>query len=264
MSEKAARSIGSATISFGLVSVCCKIYSATQTQNAISFNFLHKGCGSRLKQQYICANDGQVVEREQMIKGYEYSKNQYVQFTPEELKSLEEKATQTIEIVEMVPLAKVDPVYFSSAYYLGPDRGGAKAYALLSEALKRSERAALARYAARGKQYIVLIRPFENGMIMQQLLYANEVRSLKDVPLDPVEPREAEIALALQLVNSLATPDFTPSKYKDDVRERIEKAIQQKIDGKEMTVPEEPTITQVLDLMEALKASLSVMAQKGA
>ena len=260
MSEKAARSIGSATISFGLVSVACKIYSATK-DNSLSFNLLHKGCGSRLSQQYICQKEGCVVPRADMIKGFEVAKDQYIQFTAEELKSLEEKSTYTIEITEFVPIAKVDPIFFDKPYFLGPDKGGNKAYSLLAEALRRSEKAALARYAARGKQYIVLLRPVADGMIMQTLLYSDEVRTIKDVPLDPVAIKDAELMLALQLVSTLACPDFTPEKYKDEVRERVEAAIQAKIDGKEVTVSNPDPAPQIVDIMEALKASLGMAAQ---
>jgi len=151
-----ARPIAGATISFGLVSIPVRLYPATQSSAAISFNLLHKKDGSRLKQQYICPRDGEIVSRDEMIKGYEFAKDQYVTFTPEELKSLEEKATQSIDIASFVPLAAIDPIYFERPYYLGPEKGGDKAYLLLAEAMHETGRAALARYAARGKQYIVI------------------------------------------------------------------------------------------------------------
>lgn len=263
--EKSARSMGSATVSFGLVSVACKIYAATQDggRSPISFNLLHKGCGSRLKQQYVCLKDGQVVERDQMDKGYEYAKDTYVAFSASELKSLEEKSTYTIDIEEFVPIEKIDPMYFEKPYFLGPDKGAARAYSLLAEAMRQSGRAALAHYATRGKSYIVALRPVANGIVMQQLRYADEVRSMKNIPLDPVQPKDGEIALALQLVNTLAKPDFDPSKFKDDVKERIQKAIDDKIAGKEITVQDEPPKAQIVDIMAALQASLG-MAQKQA
>src|SRR5262249_8041519 len=149
-----ARAIASGTVSFGLVSIPIKVYSATQTQSAISFNLLHKGCGSRLKQQYLCQKEGTVVERDDMIKGYEFNK--------EELEALEEASTQSIEITEFVPIEKIDPIYFDKAYYLGPDKGGDKPYRLLAQAMKKVGRAALAKYAARGKQYLVMVRPVED------------------------------------------------------------------------------------------------------
>lgn len=263
MSDKSARSIGSATISFGLVSAACKIYSAVREggENPISFNLLHRSCGSRLKQQYICINENVVVERDQMDKGFEYSKDTYVKFSADELKSLEEKSTYTIDIESFVPLHKIDPVYFDKPYFLGPDKGAAKAYSLLAEAMKRTERAGIAHYSARGKAYIVCLRAVGNGIVMNYLRYADEVKSMKDIPLDPVEPKEAEVALALQLVATLATPDFDPSKYRDDVKDRIAKAIQEKIDGKEITIQASPVAPQIVDIMEALRASLG-LAQK--
>ncbi|MGZ9059945.1 MAG: non-homologous end joining protein Ku, partial [Burkholderiaceae bacterium] len=165
----AARSIGSLTIAFGLVSIPAKMFSATEASKAISFNMLHKDCGSRLKQQYLCLKEEIPVAREDIVKGYEFAKDQYVMFTPEELKALEEAGTQTAEITEFVPIESIDPVYFDKAYYLAPDKGGAKPYALLTRALQESGRCAVGRYAARGKQYIVMLRPIEGGLVMQQL-----------------------------------------------------------------------------------------------
>src|SRR5207344_132106 len=173
----AARSIASLTISFGLVSIPVKLYSATESDKVISFNLLHKACGSRLKQQYLCIKEEIPVAREDMAKGYEFAKDQYVMFTPEELKAMEETGTHVAEITEFVPLEAVDPVYFDKAYYLAPDKGGAKPYALLASALRESKRCALGRWAARGKQYIVMIRAVEDGLVMQQLLYAGEAQA---------------------------------------------------------------------------------------
>jgi DNA end-binding protein Ku len=256
----AARSIATLTISFGMVSIPVKLYSATEASRAISFNMLHKACGSRLKQQYICAKEEVIVPREETVKGYEFSKDQYVMFTPEELKALEETGTHTAEITEFVPLKTVDPVYFDKAYYLGPDKGGAKPYALLARALRESGRCALGRWAARGKQYIVMIRPVEDlveGLVMQQLLYAGEVRSLRDVDIPKTDVKPAELKLAQQLIEQQSSDKFDPAQYKDDVRERIEAAIQKKVEGQEITAAEQPeTGGQVIDLMEALRASL--------
>src|SRR6184192_586384 len=195
----AARSIASLTLSFGLVSIPVKLFSATESSRAISFNLLHKTCGSRLRQQYFCVKEEVPVSREDMAKGYEFAKDQYVMFTPEELKALEEAGTHTAEITEFVPLKSVDPVYFDKAYYLGPDKGGAKPYALLRKALAESDRCALGRWAARGKQYIVMIRPVDEGLVMQQLLYAGEVRAMKDLEIPPTEVKPAELKLAQML-----------------------------------------------------------------
>src|SRR5690349_23292462 len=200
----AARSIASLTVSFGLVSIPVKLYSATEASKAISFNMLHKTCGSRLRQQYICQKEEIPVGREDIVKGYEFAKDQYVMFTPEELKALEEAGTHSAEITEFVPLKSVDPVYFDKAYYLGPDKGGAKPYALLARALRDSKRCALGRWAARGKQYIVMIRAVDHngtmGLVMQQLLYAGEVRSITEVDIPKTEVRDAELKLAQQLI----------------------------------------------------------------
>jgi DNA end-binding protein Ku len=257
----AARSIASLTISFGLVSIPVKLYSATETSRAISFNLLHKACGSRLRQQYFCIKEDVPVAREEMAKGYEFAKDQYVMFTPEELKALEEAGTQTADITEFVPAKTIDPVFFDKAYYLGPDKGGAKPYALLARALKESGRCALGRWAARGKQYIVMIRPvddgFVEGLVMQQLLYSGEVRSMKDIDIPKTEVRDAELKLAQQLIEQQAADKFDPTAYKDEVRERIEAAVQKKVEGQEITMAEAPEQgAQVIDLMEALRASL--------
>jgi DNA end-binding protein Ku len=257
----AARSIASLTISFGLVSIPVKLYSATETSRAISFNLLHKACGSRLKQQYFCIKEDVPVAREEMAKGYEFAKDQYVMFTPEELKALEEAGTQAADITEFVPAKTIDPVFFDKAYYLGPDKGGAKPYALLARALKESGRCALGRWAARGKQYIVMIRPvddgFVEGLVMQQLLYSGEVRSMKDIDIPKTDVRDAELKLAQQLIEQQAADKFDPSAYKDEVRERIEAAVQKKVEGQEITMAEAPEQgAQVIDLMEALRASL--------
>jgi DNA end-binding protein Ku len=257
----AARSIATLTISFGMVSIPVKLYSATEASRAMSFNLLHKACGSRLKQQYFCVKEEVPVAREDMAKGYEFAKDQYVMFTPEELKALEEAGTHTAEITEFVPVKAIDPVFFDKAYYLGPDKGGAKPYALLARALKESGRCALGRWAARGKQYIVLIRPIDTGLVeglvMQQLLYAAEVRSINDVDIPKTEVKPAELRLAQQLIEQQATDTFNPGAYTDEVRARVEAAVQKKVEGQEITMAEAPQQgAQVIDLMEALKASL--------
>jgi DNA end-binding protein Ku len=258
----AARSIASLTISFGMVSIPVKLYSATETSKAISFNLLHKACGSRLRQQYFCVKEDVPVSREDMAKGYEFAKDQYVMFTPEELKALEEAGTQTADITEFLPAKAIDPVFYDKAYYLGPDKGGAKPYALLARALKETGRCAIGRWAARGKQYIVLIRPVDTGLVeglvMQQLMYATEVRSINDVDIPKTDVRPQELKLAQQLIEQQATDKFDPSAYTDDVRTRIEAAIQKKVEGQEITTAEAPAAegAQVIDLMEALRQSL--------
>jgi DNA end-binding protein Ku len=253
-----ARPIAAGTISFGLVSIPVKLYAAADASAGVSFNMLHAKDSARLKQQYICTKDGEIVPRDQMVKGYEFSKDRYVTFTPEELKALEEQSTQSIEVVEFVPIAKVDPVYFDRTYYVGPDKGGAKAYALLSEVMKDTGRVALARYAARGKMYLVMLRPFEGGVVMQQLLYADEVRPFAEVPLEPAEVSSKELDLAKLLVEQRAADAFKPETYEDDVKKRVLGLIQKKVEGQDISIaPPEAGGAQIIDLMEALKASLA-------
>jgi DNA end-binding protein Ku len=253
----APRSIATGTISFGLVSIPVRLYPAAQASALISFNLLHARDGARLRQQYVCALDGEKVEREEMVKGYEVAPGRYVTFTTEELKALDEIATQTIDIAEFVPAAQVDPVYFDRAYHLGPDKAGAKAYRLLAEALARSGRAALARYAARGKQYLVLIRPAGGRLVMQQLFHADEVRSPEEIPLDAPEPKEQELQLALLLIEQTSSDAFHPERYPDAVKQRVQEAIERKIAGQDLQVaPATEPQAQVIDLMAALKASL--------
>jgi DNA end-binding protein Ku len=219
---------------------------------------VHKKDGTRLKQQYICPKDGEVVERDDIAKGYEFAKGQFVIFSPEELKALDEKATNAIDVSEFVPLSEVDRLYLEKAYFLGPDKGGERAYRLLTKALEATGRAALGQYSARGKQYLVLVRPMNGVLVMEQLHYPAELRSAADVPIEDVPIKEAELALARQLIEQTATDEFHPERYHDTVRDRVLEAIQQKVDGQEITgeTTEQPE-TKILDLMQALKASLS-------
>ena len=219
---------------------------------------LHKKCGTKLKQQYICPKDSEIVERDQIAKGYEFAKGQYVMFSPEELKALEEKATNSIDIAEFVPLAQVDRIYLEKVYYLGPDKGGDRAYRLLAQALKETGRAALGQYAARGQQHLVLVRPMNGVLVMEQLHYADELRSATEVPIGEGEVKPAELALAKQLIEQATTEEFKPQNYHDQVRERVLAAIQQKVDGQDITAEAAPeTGAKIIDLMEALKASLA-------
>jgi DNA end-binding protein Ku len=252
-----ARALGNANISFGLVSIPVKLYTASNTSSAISFNLMHRKCGSRLKQQYICAKEETIVSRDEMVKGYEFNKDQYVLFTEEELKAFEEQATQTIDVTEFVPMDKVDPVYYDKPYYLGPDKGGAKPYRLLAEVMKETGRVALAKYAARGKQYLVMLRPSGEGLVMQQLLYADEVRSFSEVPLDKAEVKDGELKLARLLVEESSSDVFRPEAYEDEVRKRVQEALDRKVKGGQFSVTAAPKKGgEIVDLMEALRASL--------
>jgi DNA end-binding protein Ku len=260
----AARSIATAYVSFGLVSIPVRLFTANQTSETISFRMLHRKCGSPLKQQYICPRDNEIVEREDIAKGYEYAKDQYVLFSPDELKALEEEPNKQISIGEFVPQAKVDSIYFDKAYYLGPDKGGERAYALLAQAMSKSGLVGLATYAARGKQYIVLVRPISGGLVMQQLRYADEVRPFSEVPMpEKVQVKDAELKLALQLIEQSVAENFRPEQFEDEVRKRVLAQIQKKVEGQEITVaPSETPQAQVIDLMEALKASLGMSPEE--
>jgi len=256
-----ARSIASATISFGLVSVPVNLFSSSESSAAVSFNMLHTKCGSRLKQQYICAQEGTVVEKDEVTKGYEFAKGQYVRFTADEIKALDEKATNAIDIGEFVPLAAVDRIYLEKVYYLGAGKGGERAYRLLVAALGDTGRAALGQYSARGKQYLVLIRPMGDLLVMEQLHYHGELKSADEVPRPDVVIKDAELALARQLIEQGAVDEFKPENYRDTVRDRVLEAIQQKVDGQEITAEPAAPQTKIIDLMDALKASL---AKRGA
>src|SRR5215469_7093835 len=266
----AARSIGSLTISFGLVAIPVKLYTATQTASAISFNLLHRKDGSRLRQQYVCQKEGVVVEREEIIRGFEFAKDQYVPFTPEEIKALEEVGSRSVEISEFVPIESVDPVYYDKTYYLAPDKGAAKPYGLLTEALRQSGRCGVGRWAARGKGYIVILRPIGAVLAMQQLHYAADVRPASEVEVPKTDVKEAELKLAQQLIDQQTAERFDPTAFKDETRARIEAAIQKKVEeGTEISVTERPAEGEgkVIDLMDALRASLerseSARAQVG-
>ncbi len=252
-----ARPISSATVSFGLVSVPIKLYSSGESSARISFNWLSKS-GTRVKQQYINPEDGKVVPRDEMVKGYEFAKAQYVTFSPEELKALEAQSTGSIDITEFVPAEQIERTYVDKVYYLGPDKGGDRAYRLLSAALREANRVAIGKYAARGKQYLVMIRPLKDGLAMEQLYYADEVRSFDEVPIGEGEVKPEELKLALQLIDQAASDAFNPESYRDEVRDRVTELISKKVEGEEITVSaaEEPK-TQIIDLMEALKASLA-------
>ncbi len=269
-----ARAIGTATVSFGLVSIPIKLYTPASSDSDISFRQLDAETRGKLKQQYVRQSDGKIVERSQMVKGYEYQKDKFVIFSEEELKSVAAASRQAIEITEFVPLSQVDPVYFEKAYYLGPDKGGARPYRLLAEALRRSGLAGIAQYATRGKEYLVLVRPAPVdpkredgawGLVLHQLYYPDEVRAFSEVPLDDVEVKESEVGLALQVIGMNASTRFEPTGYEDSVKKKIERLVEQKISGQEVSLePAEAPRAEVVDLMAALKASLEAGGLKKA
>ena len=253
-----AHAIASGTISFGLVSVPVKLYAATKSKS-VSFNLLHAKDKSRLRQQYVCATCGEIVERSAMVKGYEYAKDQYVVLTDDELRAFEQKTEQSIEIEEFVPINTVDPVYFEKAYLLGPDKGGQKAYRLLSEAMAQAGKGAVAKFATRGKQQLVLLRQAQGGLMMHALNYADEVRGFEEIDRgEGLSLKSGELDLAVQLIEQLASPAFDPAKYDDDYRKKVLDLIEQKVAGQEIVAaPAQPARAQIIDLMEALKASLA-------
>ena len=260
-----ARSIASLTISFGLVAIPVKLYSATQSSERISFNLLRAKDGSRVKQQYVAVADGQLVERAEMVKGYEFAKDQYVMFSPEELKALEDTTTHSIDIGQFVPLESVDPVYFDGTYYLAPDKGGAKPYTLLATALRKTGQCAVGRWISRGKEHIVIIRPMQDGLAMHQLHFKEQVRELKDLGIEPAPVSEPELKLAQQLIDHLAAKRFDANEYHDEFKGRVEAAIQKKVEGKQISLAEAPAAStggNVIDLMEALRASIAARGAK--
>ena len=255
----AARSIASLSLSFGLVSIPVKLFSATESAGGVSFNLLHT-CGSRVKQQYLCIKENVPVERADMVKGYEFEKDRYVMFQPAELKALEEASRHTIDIVSFVPLAAVDPIYYDKAYYLAPDKRGAKPYRLLMEAMRESGRCALSKWAWKGKQYVVQVRPGDDGLVLQQLLYAAEVRSMKELDIEKADVAKPELQLALQLIDQISADSYDPESFKDEEKARILAAIDEKISGKQIVTSEAPEPAaggQIIDLVDALRASLS-------
>lgn len=255
----AARSIASLTLSFGLVSIPVRLYSATESAASVKFSLLAKD-GSRLKQQYLSEKDQSVVARADMVKGYEVEKDRFVLFSADELKKLEEGSSHVVDIVAFVPEKSVDPRYYDKAYLLAPDKRGGKPYALLMEAMRSSGQSALAKWAWKAKQYVVQVRPTDEGLVLQQLLYADEVRSFKELNIEPVTVSKPELQLALQLIEQIAAPAYDPTAFKDEERQRVLDAIDAKIAGQEVVASahaeDAPVSGQVIDLMAALRASL--------
>jgi DNA end-binding protein Ku len=255
--------IGSGTISFGLVSIPIKLYAATAS-GSVSFNLLHAKCGSRIRQQQFCPQCNQVVDRGELVRAYEFAKEQYVRVSDDELKALEGEASKAIDIAEFVPLDKVDPIFFERTYYLGPDKGGEKPYRLLADAMARSHQVAVARFVMRGKENIVLVRAAQDGLMLHTMYFADEVRNFGEIDKgQSAKIRENEIELALQLISGLASDDFKPEHYRDEYRQRVLDLIESKVAGKEITTAPAPApkASQVIDLAEALRQSL---AKRGA
>jgi DNA end-binding protein Ku len=260
--------MASVTVSFGLVAIPVNVYSSVVTAERMSFNFLRAKDGSRVRQQYIAVNDGEVVPRSEITKGYEFSKGQFVIFSAKELKELEDKTSRTIDITEFVPLESVDPIYFAGTYLLAPEKGGAKPYALLARSLSESELCAVGRWVSHGKEHIVVLRPLDGGLAMHQLHFHAEIRSMKDLGIETAKVSDAELKLARQLIDQLAAKKFDPTEYADEFKGRLAAAVRRKIDGKEISVAAEAGTAQsegnVIDLMQALKKSLGGKPEGGA
>jgi DNA end-binding protein Ku len=250
--------LGSGTISFGLVSIPIKLYTAAGSA-AVSFNLLHAKCGSRIKQQTFCPTCNETVERTALVRGYEFSKDQYVRVTDEELKALEGEASKMIDIAEFVPLTKVDPIYFERTYYLGADKGGEKPYRLLADAMEKAGQVALATFVMRGKESLVLIRAAQGGLMLHTMYFADEVRAFTEVDKgESAKIKDGELDLAIKLIDGLAADEFDPERYKDAYRERVMEMLNKKAEGQELAAAPAPAKRrQVIDLMEALKESLA-------
>lgn len=258
-----ARAISTGTISFGLVSIPVKLYTAASSEQ-VRFNMLHEKCGGRIKMQYYCPVDDEVVDRKDTIKGYEHARGQFVTFTDEEMKALEAEKSSSIDIVEFVPLKQIDLVQVEHSYYLGPDKGGDKAYALLSQSMKAADKVAVGRWAARGKEQLIVIRPYKNGLLFHQLFYADEVRSFEDIETGATfKFSDVEKELAGKLIEQLSTKEFEVEKYHDSFRERVLEAVSEKAAGQEVTLAPEAPKAQIIDLFEALKQSLAQKGEKG-
>jgi DNA end-binding protein Ku len=260
----APHSLGSGTISFGLVSIPVRLYTAASS-GGVSFNLLHAKCGSRIKQQTFCPVCNETIDRNALVKGYEFQKDQYVRVTDEELKSLEGEASKIIDIAEFVPLSSVDPIYFEKTYYLGPDKGGEKPYRLLADAMAKSDRVALATFVMRGKESLVLVRPAQDGLMLHTMYFADEVRDFGEIEKGKsVKLREGELQLAERLIGELSHDEFKPEQYEDHYRNRVLDLVNSKVEGKEITAAApEAQRAQVIDLMDALKQSLAKRAGAG-
>jgi DNA end-binding protein Ku len=255
-----ARSIDSATLTFGLVAIPVKIYATSERSHEVHFHLVHEGCGERLHQQYVCPRHG-AVERTDIIKGYELTRGNFVELSRSELETLEAVASDEIAVQEFVPATAVDPLLFEHSYYLGPGKGGERAYRLFRDALAAAGLVGIATYAARGKQYIVELLPYETGLAMLQLRYADERKSWDEVPAPPqVKPSPAELALARKVVDHLRRATFDPSRYHDEVKDRVRALIASKAKGGEIVAPPTAEHPPVTDLMAALKASLGASA----
>jgi DNA end-binding protein Ku len=255
---------GTGVLSFGLVAIPVRIHTATHSEN-VSFHLLHDKCGSRVRNQHYCPVCNVVVERPDLVRGFQHAKDQYVPVTEEELESLEAEANNSIDLKEFIPLASVDPVYFENTHYLGPDKGGEKPYRLLADAMAKSGRVAIAELVSRGKEQLVLIRPYRKGLVLHTMYYGNEVRDFKQVPKgENVKISEMELELGIGLIERLTSEEFKPENYKDEYRIRVLEMLDDKSKGEEIVIDRAPAPKhgQVIDIMEALKRSMERVPAK--
>jgi DNA end-binding protein Ku len=253
-----AASVWSGYLTFGLISMPVRLFSGARS-SGISFNMLHRDDMTRVKQQLYCPADNRVIERSEVVKGYEYRKNEYVVVEPEEIKKIEPKTAKAMEILEFVKVTEVDPVYFESSYYLMPEEAGRRPYALLTKALEESEYVAIAKLTMHNREYTVFLRPHEGGLMLHTMYYEEEVRKVDGFGAPDVELKDSEVKVAHQLIEALAT-EWDPSKFHDDFQENLKKLIQTKLEGGEIAEVEKPKkLAPVVDLMAALKESLAQM-----
>ncbi|MCC6555253.1 MAG: Ku protein, partial [Polyangiaceae bacterium] len=260
----AARATGTGTISFGLVSIPVKLYPAVSPRH-LSFHMLHGKCGNRVRMQYFCPHDEEVVSRRDLVRGFEYARDQLVRFTDEELHRLEAERSDRVDIVEFVPEQSVDLAYVADTHYVGPGKGGDRAYKLLADAMARTRRVAIGRYGARGREQLVMLRPHKGGLIMHQVHYGDEVRPMEEVEYPrSMAFRESEAELADRLVQQLSVDSFDPSRYPDEYQRRVLSAVEEKVAGREVTAAPPPPPAPIMDLFEALRRSLAGGARPAA
>jgi DNA end-binding protein Ku len=253
----ALRPLRNATISFGLVNIPVRFYTATKSED-VSFNLLHAPCGSRVNRKWWCPQHEEMIEMGDMVRAYQIAKNQYVTFSDEEIEALESDENRNLEITEFVDLDQIDPVYFEKAYYLGPSPGGSKTYNLLSQAMKKQGKVAVARWVTGSREHLVVLRPYDEGLILHTMYYADEVRDFAAIDREDSELKDKEIALAEMLISELSVEEFDPLAYKDEYRERLMDKIRAKSEGGTIIsgAPEEDKAAEVVDIMEALRRSL--------
>ncbi len=251
-------SVWSGYLTFGLISMPVRLFSGARGTR-ISFHMLHRDDLTRVKQQLYCPHDERPVDRSEIVKGYEYRKGEYVVVEPEEIKKIEPKTAKAMEILEFVKQEEIDPVYFESSYYLAPDEAGRKPYALLTRAMQETGFVAIAKLAMHNREYTVFLRPYEDGLMLHTMYYQEEIREAPSVGTDKVEIKEAEVKVAHQLIQALAS-EWQPEKYHDTFEDNLKKLIKAHLEGKEVTAVEKPRkVAAPTDLMAALKQSLAQM-----